>query len=470
MYPSRRPVLVTACAAALLVLINYTVPLGMLGAIGADLHADLSARAWVLSGGALGVAGGLLSAGSLADTLGRKRIFVASSAVFALVSVIGALSESSLMLIIVRIVQGLASAGLLACSLAILATAFPEPSTRMRATGAWGAMVGAGIAVGPVMGALLTSATSWRMSYWVLAALSALLTVAAGRVLVESRVPAARSVDWAGMFTLAAGLGALVAALLRGNPDGWGTPHVLLLLAAGVALFMVFTIVEHRRREPMLELRLLRSPGFTAAFLGSLALGGSMVAFMNYFPTWSQQVARSSVIGVALQLLLWSVPSAIVAFRAHLVARYLNVRLQLGFGMLTWLAGTLLLLGISPDRLWTHLIPGFLIAGIGTGVLNAALARAAVDTVPSDSAGLGAGANNTARYIGNALGVAALTALAAGNSITPAIVAAALLTVLGAIVTFTLFEPSKPRAASAISGGPDARRDALTPMRLPAAK
>jgi len=453
--------LVVACAAVLLVLINYTIPLGMLGPISHDLDATLGDRAWVLSGGALGVAASLLPAGSLADGLGRKRVFVVAATAFAVLSVVGAVAASALMLIVVRVLQGVASGALLAGSLAMIAATFTEARERERATGLWAAMIGAGIAIGPVLGALLSTAVSWRLSYGVLALFGAVLAIAAVAMFAESRAGHSRRVDWPGMALLAAGLGALVAGLLRGNPDGWTAVHVLGLLAAAAVLLAVFVAVEHRRREPMLELQLLRHRGFTAAFVGSLVLGASVIAFMNYFPTWSEQTAGSSVIAVSLQLLLWSVPSVLVAVRADLVGRVLGPRPQLIVGMSTCLLGLVLLFGIDPQSLWTHLIPAFIIAGIGTGMLNAALAHAAVDTVPAESVGLGAGANNTARYVGNALGIAALTALASGSNLLPAITAAAGLAAVGVLVAVLIADkPASPRPTVATEPpGAPARSD-----------
>lgn len=442
MQPTRGAILVVACSAALLTLINYTIPLGMLGAISTDLAATAADRAWVLSGGALGVAASLLPAGSLADGFGRKRVFVIAASAFALLSVVGAFAGSASVLIAVRVLQGVCSGALLAGSLAMIAIAFTEPRDRVRATGWWGAMVGAGIAVGPVLGAVLTSAVSWRLGYAVLATLGAVLAIAAAVVFHESRAAVSRRLDWPGMVLLAGGVGALVAGLLRGNPDGWAAVHVLVLLVGAAVALAVFVVVELRRRDPMLELGLLRNRSFTAAFLGSLVLGGSVVAFMNYFPTWSQ-TSGSSIIAVSMQLLLWSVPSVVVAVRADVVGRFLGPREQLIVGMAACLVGLGLLFGITAPTLWLHVVPGFVIAGIGTGMLNAALARAAVDTVPAQSVGLGAGANNTARYVGNAIGVAVLTALAAGSDLMPVVAAAVGLAAVGVLVA--LFVVEKPR-------------------------
>jgi MFS family permease len=407
-----RPTLLIASAGTLLVYVNYTLPIVMLGVLGHDLHATPSDLTWVLSAAALGTAAGVLPAGSLADQFGRKRLFLIGLVLLAAGSVVGALATSAPLFIATRGVMSVASAPLLSSSLALLAQEFEEGPPRAFATGVWGSMIGAGIAVGPLIGALLGQAGSWRAGYWALAAATLLLAIWGARGLRESRAAQARPLDVRGLLTLSGGLLGLVAALVRGNTDGWSSPRIVLLLAAGTGLLIAFVIVERRQATPMFELALLRRPTFAAAVVGSLCVGGSVIALMNYLPAYLEQGPGSSTVATALELLPWSGVSFLIALRAREVARLLDPRTQLASGFLLCAGGAVTMLGLSGGSSWRHLLPGLLLAGVGSGLLNSALARITVAALPRHHSGMAAGATNAARFVGNAVGVAAMVALA----------------------------------------------------------
>ena len=257
--------LAIASAATALVLVAFTLPVGILAPIGADLGTTATGNTWILSSMSIGLAGTLLVAGSLADDLGRRRVFMAGLWLFTLSSVASLLAPSTVVLTVARVVAGVGGGALLATSLGLLAHAFPDGERRTHATGVWGAMIGVGVVIGPVSAALLSEAASWRVAYAVLALLSLALVVPAARGLTESRAARVRRIDTTGLVLMCAGMVLLTAGIVQGNAFGWTSAPVLAGLAGGHGLLAAFAVWELRRREPLMELRLLRNPGFAAA-------------------------------------------------------------------------------------------------------------------------------------------------------------------------------------------------------------
>jgi MFS family permease len=273
----------------------------------------------------------------------------------------------------------------------------------------WGACLGAGIAVGPLMAGALDAGPGWRSAYWSTAALSAVLGVLSRRLLTESRADRRQPVDLAGMLLLAAALACEIAGLVEGRA-GWGRPLVVGLLVGGVVLGAVFVVVELRRRAPMLDLRLFGRPDFAGATIAALATGAGVVAAMSFLPTLVQRGLGHSASYAALVLLVWSGTSVLTALLARRLPARVSPRTQLVFGLLGVGVG-LAMSGLGPAAGAAHLLPGLLVAGVANGVLNAALARQAVASAPAGLASIGSGANNTARYLGGALGVTVVAVL-----------------------------------------------------------
>jgi MFS family permease len=406
---SARRTLVLACAGALMALLNFTLPLTTLPAISASLSATASDQTWILSGISLSVAALLLTSGSLADDYGRKLVFLVGLGLFVAASIVCAAAQDAPVFVVGRLVQGAGTAAVLASSLGLLARAFPAGPARTHATGLWGAMIGGGIALGPVIGALL-AVWAWRSAYAALAVVSLVLLLYAMWGLEDSRAASPKRVDVLGVVTLGGGLVAVLAGLVRGNSQGWGSATTLALLGFGLAGLVAFVAVEATGREPMIDVRLFTRPAFVAAMLASACTGASVVAMMTYVPTFMQRALHIGIAGAAFVLLAWSATSFVAALQARRVASRLTPRAQLVLGLLLVAVGLGSLFGITVDSGWPRLVPGLLVSGVGTGLLNAGLARAAVDTVPPAQASMGSGANNMARYVGNGLGVAVLVA------------------------------------------------------------
>ncbi|MFF0094514.1 MFS transporter [Streptomyces canus] len=409
--PRPSATLALTSAATAVALMTYTAPMVTLPEVAADLHTPLSAQAWLLNGTPLGLAALLLVAGSLADDYGRRRIFVAGTLALGLTTALGALTSSTWPFTLARIAQGAASAALLASSLGLIVHAFPSPRGRLHATGVWGAFVSGGIAVGPLLSGALPS---WRVSYGVLGAAAVLVAALSARLLTESRAPRGGRPDLAGAVTFGLALVALVAALTLGR-DGWLRAPVALLLLAFVVLMAGFVAVERRSRTPMIDLGLLRHRRFLASSSSGLFTGLAVIGLFSFLPALLQQTVGLSAMDTAWLFLLWSGLSFAVALQARRLAGRVPPRWQLAIGFLLHAAGVLTMLGSLDAGSWVRLLPGLVVAGIGSGLLNAALPLLAVESVPAARAAMGSGAQQTFRYIGSCAGVALTIAIATSS-------------------------------------------------------
>ncbi len=414
--------LAVAAAGTALVLIAFTTPLATLPATSAGVHAGAAAQAWILSGMSVGCAAGLLSSGALGDDYGRRRTFLAGALVLAASSLAGAVAPAAIVLVLVRIVQGLGGAAIVACSLGLIGNAYPDGPARSRATGIWGAALGTGVAVGPFLALGLQSVANWRLAYLATAVLGVLLAAAGRAVLAESRATRNRPVDMAGTVLLGLGLSALLAGLVEGRTS-WARPATIGLLTLGAVLVAGFAVVEHRSLYPMFDLGLLRRRDFVGALVAALATGAGVLSLTSFTPIVVELGLHGSAVAGVSAMLAWSGLSALTPLAARWLSGRITPRLQLAVGLLGCAVGQLALLGLRPGDPVVRLVPGLLIAGAANGVLNAALGRQAVSTVPPERAAMGSGANNTARYLGSAIGLALVTVtINHGSSHTAAVV------------------------------------------------
>jgi MFS family permease len=441
--------LAVPAAATLLALMNYTAPMAALTDTARGLHAGATARIWLMSAISLGLAAALLAVGSLADDHGRKRVFLIGAGTLAASSVACAVAPNSPVFVAGRIAQGAASAALLATGLGIIAAAFAPGPRRAHATGVWGAMLGLGIALGPIASAALAEA-DWRLWYWATAVASVLLGAAA-LSLEESRSARPRGLDLPGLATMSLGVGALVAAITWGRA-GWTRPPVLALFAAAAVLLAAFAVIETRRREPMLDLGLFRRPAFLLSITGALVTGLAVIGVMSYLATVMTLVMDLSPVVAALVLAIWSGLSFVAALQARRLPARLPAGRLLGTGLALSAAGEFAMLGLAPHDHWWRLVPGLAVSGVGSGLANAMLARLAVESVPADRASMGSGANNTARYVGASVGVAIVGAIATGSGAGPsalahgtnvAMLVSAIVALAGAVLAFAITRASR---------------------------
>ncbi|MDN3263778.1 MFS transporter [Streptomyces sp. CSDS2] len=403
-----RATLALTSAATAVALMSYTAPMVTLPDTARDLHTPLSAQAWLLNGTPLGLAALLLVAGSLADDHGRRRIFLAGTLGLGLTTALTAVTTSTWQFTLARVAQGAASAALLASALGLIVHAFPSPRGRLHATGVWGAFVSGGIAVGPLLAGALPN---WRLAYALLGAAALVVAALGARSLTESRAPRGGRPDVLGALTFGVALAALVAALTLGR-DGWLRAPVGLLLAAAVLLVTAFAAIERRAATPMIDLGLLRRPRFLASSAGGLFTGLAVIGVFSYLPALLQQALRLSPLATAWLFLLWAGLSFAVALQVRHLDGRLAPRTRLALGFALHAVAVLTMLGAVGAGSWPRLLPGLVIAGVGSGLLNGALPLLAVESVPRERAAMGSGAQQTFRYIGSCAGVALTIALA----------------------------------------------------------
>jgi len=413
-----RATLVVACAAVFLVLLNYTVPAMTLPPTAADLGAGVTGPAWILNGIALGLSALLLVAGVIADEYGRRRTYLAGMALLALSDALAAAAPTTAVFVAARVVQGGASAALLAAGLGAVGHAYPAGPPRLKATGYYGAMFGLGIFVGPFVAAGVTMLAGWRTTYWMIAAVAVLLTGVAARLLPESRAERPRRLDLPGVITLSLGFAALLTGLTEGRL-GWTRPLVPIAFGLAAVLLLAFTLIERRRAEPLFDLGLLRRPLFAVATGGALVSGITIISVMTYLPNVLQLAHGFPPIGTAVLFGVWSGASFVVSLQARRVR--LGSRAQFALGLALSGVAYLPMLGVGDHWSAVPVVLGLLVGGVGSGFINAALAHLAIESVPPAQGSMGAGANNTARYVGSALGIAAMASIVGAQGLGPGI-------------------------------------------------
>ncbi len=396
--------------AIFMLLLDITIVNVALPDIQRELGASFSDLQWVVDAYALTLASLLLVSGSLADLLGRRLIFVIGLVVFSVASLGCGLASTPTVLTLSRAVQGIGGAMMFATSLALVAQAF-RGRDRGVAFGVVGAVTGAAVAVGPLVGGVLTDGLGWEWIFLVNVPIgigAVALTLA--RV-EESRDPRPGGIDFPGVVTFAGSLFCLIFALVRGNQEGWSSALIVGLLVGSVVLMAAFIAVELRREEPMLDLALFRKPAFAGASITAFSVSASLFALFLYISLYLQNILDFSPLQAGLRFL----PISLLAFLVGPVAGRLSARvparLFLGGGLLLVALGLLLMHGLTPDSEWTALLAGFIVAGVGVGLINPPLASTAIGVVEPARSGMASGINSTFRQVGIATGIAGLGAV-----------------------------------------------------------
>jgi EmrB/QacA subfamily drug resistance transporter len=402
--------LTAVSVATFMLLLDITIVNIALPDIQRSLHSSFSDLQWVVDAYSLTLAAVLLVSGSVADLIGRRLIFVIGLVVFSCASLLCGLAVSPIMLTSSRALQGIGGAMMFATSLALIAQAF-RGRDRATAFGIIGAVIGAAVAVGPLLGGVLTDALGWQSIFLVNVPIGVLAVAFTLRNVTESRDPQPGGIDWFGAVTFSCALALLVYALIRGNNDGWTSPLILsFLIGSGVAL-VLFVGGEARREHPMLDLKLFRKPAFGGASSTAFTIAASMFSMFLYITLYLQNVLGYSPLKAGLVFL----PITLLAFVVAPIAGKLSARVPIRFFLAGGLAlvGTALALmgGRQLGATWVGLLPGFILAGIGIGMINPPLASAAVGVVEPARSGMASGINNTFRQVGIATGIAALGAI-----------------------------------------------------------
>jgi MFS family permease len=392
-------------------MLAYSGPLGNAPTLTAALAASPGETTWILSSMSLGLAISLLPAGGLADLSGRRRVFTLGAAIFAVGSVVCAVATTPELFLAGRLVAGIGAAGTIATGLGLVAAVSTDAGQRARSAAWWGASMGLGIAAGPLLTGLFDLAGWWPAVYWLLALAGAGTALAARACFAETAVLPDRRLDLVGAALLTVGLAALLTALVETRQ---GQPAIALGCgAAALVLLAGFTASQRWGRTPMVPPDLLRRQGFLAATVAATSAGAGVIALMSFACTFLATAKGLSSFEAGALLGLWSGTSAVSAILVRRFAPRLSGTTQLVAGLAATGTGMLLLTGFEPTSPVARLLPGLLVAGLATGVLNGGLGRQSVATVPPELAALGTGVNNTARYVGASIGVTVVSVLAA---------------------------------------------------------
>jgi EmrB/QacA subfamily drug resistance transporter len=478
---TQRWTLVVVCAATAMLMLDIAVVNTALSRIAEDLHTGLSGLQWVVDAYTLTLASTVLSAGFLADRLGRRRVFGAGLSLFTLASLVCGLSQDIAMLNGARAVQGIGAAVMFAVSLALLAHAFPGRKERAGAFAAYGASIGAAFAVGPLVGGLLTSGIDWQWIFFINLPIGAFCLWVTRTYVQESRDPNARRIDWPGQVTLTAGLFLLVLALLRGNEQGWGSTPILAELGGAALALAAFVTIEAGVREPMLPLGLFRDRSFTGAQVGAFAISASFFAVFIYITLYLQQILGLSAIEAGLVYLPATLVMLVVSGASAQLGARVPARTMISAGLALVTAGMLLVTLAGEDSSWLILMPGMLVASVGAGLFNPAMSNVALSVLSTDRSGVAAGVNDTFRQAGIALGVAALGALIPAQNaldggsaadyvggLHNALYAGAALSAIGAIATGVLISRRFGAAEAETAPAPERGGRAIEPLAVPA--
>lgn len=399
--------LVAVCTGIFMLLLDISIVNVALPYIQQDLKASLADLQWVIDAYALTLAAFLLTAGTVADAVGRRRVFSIGVVVFTAGSLLCGLATGPTFLALARAGQGVGGAIMFATSLALLAQAF-RGRDRGIAFGVFGMITGVAIAIGPVLGGALTSGLSWRWIFFVNIPIGVIALAIALLRVDESKDPHRRRPDWIGFFTFSSGLAALIFGLIRSGESGWGSPAVIIALAAAAVLLPAFVVAEYVQRESMFDLKLTRVPTFDGGLIAAVGLSASLFSILTYTALYLQNVLGYSALQTGLRFLPLTGAIFVAAGIAGRLTSRVPIRYMLGLGFLLGAVGMLLMRGLTPVSGWTHLLPGMIVAGVGIGLINVPLAATAVGVVEPVRAGMASGINSTFRQVGIATGIAVL--------------------------------------------------------------
>jgi len=403
--------LAVTAGGTLLALMAFTTPLAIVPSVAAGLRAGTVATSWILSSMSLGLAIALLTAGAIGDDFGRRRVFAWGAAVLAAGSALCGVAPNALVFVAGRVVEGIGAAAVIACGLALISHAFPPGPGRARATGIWGAVLGAGIAAGPVASSVIDTVIGWRYAYALITLLAIGLTLAARFSLRESRSGRERKIDVAGSLLLGVGLGSLLAALTEGR-QGWTSTLELILIAGAVVFLAAFVLHQRQASGAMLDLSLFKRPALLSATIAAFISGAGVTALMSFMGTVLERGMAHASIAASLIVLAWSATSVVSALLTRHIPPGVPGGVKMAGGLVVVAAGLIPLAMLTPHSPVWQIVAGMLVSGAGTGVVNASLGREAVASVPPHLAGTGSGINNTSRYVGAALGVTVVTIIA----------------------------------------------------------
>jgi EmrB/QacA subfamily drug resistance transporter len=407
--------LIILCLGVLMIVLDTTIVNVALPSIKTDLGYSETSLVWVVNAYMLTFGGFLLLGGRLGDLYGQRRMFLLGVTLFTLASLACGLTNSKMLLIVARAVQGLGGAVVSAVALSLIMNLFTEPAERTRALGVYGFVCAGGGSIGVLLGGILTDAFSWHWIFLVNLPIGIAVLALCLRLLPDDRAQNAGRLDVAGALTVTASLMLAVYAVVDGNAAGWGSLQTMGLLTAAVALLALFLSIEARVKEPLMPLSLFRSRNVSTANIVGVLWAAAMFAWFFITALYLQRVLSYSALQVGLSFLPANLIMAAfsLGLSARIVMRF-GIRLPLAFGLLLGAAGLAWFGRAALDgSFMVDVLPGMILLGLGAGIaFNPLLLAAMSDVEPADS-GLASGVVNTAFMMGGALGLAVLASLAA---------------------------------------------------------
>jgi EmrB/QacA subfamily drug resistance transporter len=410
--PARRWTLAIVCIATFMLMLDVTAVAIALKSVGTSLHTSFSGVQWVIDAYTLTLAALLLTSGSLADRLGRKRVFIVGLVIFTLASLVIGASPDIATMILARAVQGVGAAVMYAVGPALIGQEF-QGRERGAAFGALGGVAGLAIAIGPLIGGFLTSGESWRWLFLINVPIGVFALVASVARLRESSHPQAHRIDWLGTATFAIGLGLLVFGLLRTGAEGWSQSLVFVPIAGGVGLLLAFVAIELRRGpKAMFDLSLFRTRSFTGVAVATMLSNAAVVSAIVLQLFYMQSVLGHSAWQTGLRFIP---PTFTLFFVAMWTGGKLMNRVSpgtlVGLSIAFIAAGTGLAALVAPGSSWTALLPCLVVTGVGMGMFNPPRAAITIGVVEPARAGMANGMGESFQQVGVAVGIAGFGAM-----------------------------------------------------------
>jgi EmrB/QacA subfamily drug resistance transporter len=399
------------CFALFMIMLDNTVVNVALPSIQRDLGASISGLEWTINGYTLSFAVLLATGGRLGDIFGRRRMFMLGVIIFALSSATAGLAQNSTDLVVSRVVQGVGAALMMPATLSIVTQAFP-PHERGKAMGTWAGVSGLALAIGPVVGGLLTEHVSWRAIFYLNIPVAVGAVLAALFAVRESRdTTVGREVDYLGVVTLTGGLTALILALVEGNSGGWGSTEIVALLVAAAAGLAAFVAIELRVKVPMVEFHFFSDRNFLGAVVVALIISFAMLGVFFFLALYMQDILRYSPLEAGVRFLPSTLMIVALAPVAGRMADRFGPRWLIVAGLLVLTASLYSFTRIAVDSTYLDLLPGFMLLGIGIAMTMSPMTSAAMNAVAVEKAGIASGVLSMFRMVGGSLGVAVTGAI-----------------------------------------------------------
>jgi len=408
-------VLAVVAVAQFMVILDASIVNVALPTIKRDVGFSEQNLSWILNAYTLIFGGFLLLGGRLADQLGRRRLFIAGIALFSTASLVCGVSQSEGELLVARGFQGLGGAMVSPAALSIILTTFAEGQERNRALAVWGAIAGAGGAVGLLLGGVLVTALSWRWVFFVNVPIGAAVLLLAPRIVPESRSEAAATgYDIEGALAITLGTLALVFTLIKAQSWGWTGGRTIIGFVVSIVLIVGFVWIERRHRDPLVPLRIFSNRTLSAANVTLLLTAAALFAMFFFLTLYLQQVLGFSALKTGIAYLPLSITSiAASAVASQFVDRF-SPKPVLLVGLLVSAAGFVLLTGVSGHGDYgSHILPAMVVLGIGLGLAFVAVTIAGTSGVAPEDSGLASGLLNTTQQVGSSLGLAILSTVSA---------------------------------------------------------